>query len=424
MNYKVAKYVEFVKCDKFYLAYGMLSKSCVKLTIEQYSCLSNRPKIDQKISQSLLAELLDKKIVVSEDCNELSCLKKLREKDQPNKIFTTTIIPTADCNFKCPYCFEKNKPLYMANVTADKISSSIISHTIECDLSDYYICWFGGEPLLNMPVISRVNNKIRPHFQKIDTNIRQILVTNGSLLTKDVRQACFENEIQAVQITLDGSKVLHDIRRPKRDGSGTFAEIVENIVCFQTEHPEVYIYIRVNLDKQNKDHIEQMLKELKEGGLKKKTQITYEPVGCYGEKSDSWKKNTLSMKDFAIELKKIRELTYQYGFQSMRIPKYRKAACQAVSDNGLIINADGFVYKCLALIGQDKREIGHINNSSLQELSQISPFPDHEPLENKPCMDCSYLPLCMGGCPLQRQKGLFQCSTWRYTLKDDIEMMD
>ena len=368
-------------------------------------------------------------MLVNADQDELTCLRNKQDEIKQRKVFTTTIIPADDCNFRCLYCFEKNTPIYMKSSIARKVAARVIEQVSENEITNYNICWFGGEPLLNVPIIAQIAKEINPHFQRTKVKLNQILVTNGYLLNGDIQRKCVENGINAIQITLDGPRGLHDARRPKYDSSKTFDKIVNNIVRMQHEDPDVFVYIRVNLDKQNRDHIECMLSELRQMGLKKDTQITYEPVACYGEKSDEWDANTLSMKEYAAILRRIRELTFGYGFKSVRIPKFRSAACQVTSDTGIIIDADGSVYKCLAQVGQNHSAIGNIMEEPIAKLSSKYPFAAYDPLENKPCMECRYLPLCMGGCPLQRTRKngtraeKNYCSSWRYTLKDDIEML-
>ena len=98
-----------------------------------------------------------------------------------------------ECNFNCRYCYrdECRKKIpkeptekflqYLRNLTADDTYSVIAS---------------GGEPLLYIDVIKKV-------FANVPKSIHKKIMTNGSLLTKDIIQYVNDNNIE-VSVSHDG----------------------------------------------------------------------------------------------------------------------------------------------------------------------------------------------------------------------------
>ncbi|MDD3396900.1 MAG: 4Fe-4S cluster-binding domain-containing protein [Acidaminococcaceae bacterium] len=121
-----------------------------------------------------------------------------------------------DCNLRCGYCFADTGDFgghraLMSKETAEKavefaIAGSKQRHNLELDL-------FGGEPLMNIPVVKHVINYVRRREQETGKNIKLTLTTNGTLLNDDIVQFLNDNRVMLV-LSLDGSKSTHDHMRP------------------------------------------------------------------------------------------------------------------------------------------------------------------------------------------------------------------
>lgn len=57
------------------------------------------------------------------------------------------IAPTLDCNFRCPYCFEDLKKIYMTKGTVNAIKN-FVRNKIKNGVTNLNVSWYGGEPLL------------------------------------------------------------------------------------------------------------------------------------------------------------------------------------------------------------------------------------------------------------------------------------
>ena len=106
-----------------------------------------------------------------------------------------TFIMTEKCNFSCSYCF--------SNIDREgRISYEIMEKAILEHVGDLKsIAFFGGEPLLEFPLIQKVTDRLlKPN------GINALLVTNGSLLTDEIIEWLGENSetIHKVIISYDG----------------------------------------------------------------------------------------------------------------------------------------------------------------------------------------------------------------------------
>lgn len=188
----------------------------------------------------LMAErFLNKQTVRNNDNNidhEISSLinKHLLSKDEcdtsimPNFRRLIVLLTTA-CNLRCKYCFERHQKqqqhLTMTRQTARHCIEYLINHSPEKVVELHF---FGGEPLLNFPLIKyfvKLGNKLA---NKCDKSIRYLIVTNGTIIT-DESAKFFSNSDFRVQISIDGHQKAHDANRLFPNGAGSYDKICRNI---------------------------------------------------------------------------------------------------------------------------------------------------------------------------------------------------
>jgi uncharacterized protein len=146
------------------------------------------------------------------------------------------LIVTNSCNLRCPYCFSRSE--YMHGGGA--MSQGIASASIDCLIRhsgqrrDLTVIFFGGEPLLDVPLIQNTVVYARQAAAQVGKRIRFTITTNGVCLTKTVRQFLIDEHF-AVMISLDGDKPLQDASRPFADGGGSFDTVASHTKAFIAE---------------------------------------------------------------------------------------------------------------------------------------------------------------------------------------------
>src|SRR5258706_6861199 len=145
-----------------------------------------------------------------------------------------TLLTTLQCNFACDYCFQGDHGDY--NKHADRMSLETalrVGDWIERELDrvrpeKLVLTFFGGEPLLNLPVMYELADRMWHATQARDIPIFVNIITNGLLLTPEVVDRMLPYGLNGIKITLDGDKDTHNRMRPLRAGQATFDRTVDN----------------------------------------------------------------------------------------------------------------------------------------------------------------------------------------------------
>src|SRR5262245_9276675 len=146
-----------------------------------------------------------------------------------------TVLTTLQCNFACDYCFQGDHADY--NARADKMSldtARAVGRWIEREIDRVHpeklvLTFFGGEPLLNLPVMYELAERMWDATTRRHVPMFVNIITNGLLLTEDVVDRMLRFGLNGIKVTLDGDRDTHNRMRPLRGGQGTFDRIIENI---------------------------------------------------------------------------------------------------------------------------------------------------------------------------------------------------
>src|SRR5262245_35468588 len=121
-----------------------------------------------------------------------------------------TVLTTLQCNFACDYCFQGDHGDY--NKNAEKMSleeSARLASWTEKRLdalttTRMTLTFFGGEPLLNLPVVYDQAERMYAACQKRGVTLALGIITNGLLLTEEVVDRLIPYGLGYVKVTLDG----------------------------------------------------------------------------------------------------------------------------------------------------------------------------------------------------------------------------
>lgn len=161
-----------------------------------------------------------------------------------------TFVVTYNCNFKCPYCFEKeaiqniHKTITFTKEMVDKAYLLIQEIQPDNELRPGVITLFGGEPLLkeNKEIVRYIIEQGRALGFRFDA------VTNGYDLDAYEDLLSSEN-FNHLLITVDGTEERHNSTRIHKKNSSTFDIVIKNIGI--ALNGGVGVTVRVNTDKSN-----------------------------------------------------------------------------------------------------------------------------------------------------------------------------
>lgn len=173
------------------------------------------------------------------------------------KLQKMTLQLTQQCNLRCTYCIysisshsrqRSHSNERMSKETALAAIDFLCEHSVDSDHVN--VGFYGGEPLLEFPLIKEIINYANYRFQ--DKSISFSITTNGTLLTEEVLGFFAENEVK-LMISLDGPEEIHNKNRRFVSGGGSFETIIENIKLLKTLYPEYSkdLQISMVIDQEN-----------------------------------------------------------------------------------------------------------------------------------------------------------------------------
>lgn len=379
--------------DKKYLLYNSLSNSFAEIDKETYDLLSSNSDISILKKDAELYDVLKKmKVVVEDDDVELRKIEyHVKSRRFNHKNMSLTINPTLDCNFACPYCFEKNHP---AEYMSDEIENMIFDFVKKNnEVKNLNVTWFGGEPLLGYKRIKSLTKK----FLELPLNYNAGMITNGYLLSKSIVENLSELKIKNIQITLDGLADRHDKRRCLKNGGKTFDKIVANIDLINKLSPQTHVNIRFNVDKTNEEEFIKVYNFIRD---KHYRNVSINPAFVDDINDKSNNPCVCSSPEKAVFIK---NLITKYGIEyAFLYPHNIRHECMVRNPLAIVIGPCGELYKCWNDVGQTDKIYGYIDGRVTNEKVLLDYLLGGDPFDDSDCRKCKLLPVCNGGCPHAR----------------------
>lgn len=398
---KISKFNIYHECAEYVLIYNTYSSAFVRLTKVKWETLKRAIQFSQYIPEELheMSNKLAKEgIIVSKKTNEL----KLVEYHYYSKIFsgrvlTLSIAPTMKCNFGCFYCFEDGHKNF--GLMSDEIANKLVEFIANQKGKKIAITWFGGEPLLGFKQIIKICRQLND--KKID--YVSSIITNGSLIDENKINCLKELNVQCIQISLDGIAKDHDRRRIFKNGNPSFELIIKNIekLLLQTN---IKVSIHVTVDHSNetayKDVVEYMQNHYSNYVQSKRLTIGHN----YVLDRNNFDVNNICFSPEQILQDEIKAITDKSG--RTRIPSFPKLVnpCMYRKKESYAIDSVGNIYKCIEHLGNPEYKIGNLKDGYISQKEIIETSFSYLPFEDEECCNCAYLPICGGGCPIDRIK--------------------
>jgi len=388
---RLQKYVKPFEYDARGFLYDQINSVLYEVPYSVYFLITHH-KFDelQKKFIDIYSFLTSKVVIVVDNFNDLQYLNsviKQHNQPMPSQV-SLTIAPTLNCNFRCLYCYEEKtarQVLFMSKETADNVIK-FIRHQLQGPNASVSISWYGGEPLLAMNTIYYISQEIK---KVIGNRLYSEVTTNGFLLTEKVAKMLQECNVGHAQITIDGLKETHDKRRPFiGKGISSFDTIVKNIQ--QNAKYFERINLRINVDKQNKDEIPELVDYLRS--------IFPSNVNYYFARTRFESPGTSFSRSYYFTEKEYADFMIKHpSYNVLLNPGY---SCGATNPSSHVIDPNGNLFRCWNEVGQKERSVGDVVNgiTNWDRYTRWMNF-GTDMLSNK-CKQCSIVGLCVGGlCP-------------------------
>jgi uncharacterized protein len=351
-----------------------------------------------------------------------------------NDELRVTLLTTLQCNFACDYCFQGDHGDYnkfaekMSLETAARVAAWVEERMDATASKRFVLMFFGGEPLLNLPVMYYLAERLWGAAQARGVTMVTNIITNGLLLTPEIVDRLQPYGLNAVKITLDGDRDTHNRMRPLRGGQGTFDRIVANI---RRIAGRCQITIGGNFDETSVDSYPALIEYLAAqefapqiarvnfkpvirekrpapapAGSRKFIGLT--PVGSGDGESRSLNGACLTSAGMSAtsgacdschflddKLAVLRDETRKAGFNTS--DGVHMGPCEIHRKHAYTIGPRGDLYACPGFSGDKAQSTGHIDGSA-DALRSAAARRFEQLAAWKECADCAFIPVCAGGC--------------------------
>lgn len=143
------------------------------------------------------------------------------------------LLVATGCNYRCKYCcLEHSIKMHsiQPKLMPIKIAKKAVDFFFKYSVNPQYICFFGGELLINFKVIKQTVEYVKKKY--LNKKIFFRINTNGSLVNREIAKF-FAKHNFVIGVSIDGTKKYHDICRVYPNGRGTFEDTLRGWQLFQ-----------------------------------------------------------------------------------------------------------------------------------------------------------------------------------------------
>ena len=403
--HKQSKYNYIIPQDEQFVYFNGITTRSFSMSAEEHEKL--KPLFSDPISFEINYPAIFKKFTewgffVKQDIDEVDILRyrhKMAVID--SRDYNLIINPTLECNFSCWYCYQERPKGYMSEETKKRVMAHI-KHMIEKKhITRLDLSWFGGEPLLYFDeIVYPISSYAKLLCGKNNIPYRIQVTTNASKIDLAMIKKMKEIKMSYFQITIDGDPKRHNLIRNEK-GNPSFDIIMNNINNLCENIEDVHINLRLNYDDKTlkSDAIEKVFEDIP---LKYRRSIlpnfkrVWQTMENHNVNTDKIVENQRQL--YLNE--RCKDLGYLVTSPSNAFAIGNHYKCYADRSYHTGINYDGKIYSCTARKYSEEYEIG-----SLQENGEITYNIEKQvqklskaPFENEMCVQCRYLPICLGPC--------------------------
>ena len=316
------------------------------------------------------------------------------------------------CNLACRYCYcgTCRDEIPNRGLMSEAVARQAINwlFAVSGKSKEINITFFGGEPLLNKPVlkfaIAYSQRLARLHEKKVFYS----MTTNGTLLDEEVISLIKRYNF-GLMVSLDGTKELHNGQCPTRGGKGSYDLAVAGIkklmarrrrvtVRCTMAHPapnmlklirffDSFGFSRIVLGRVF-NPVYPSLCDLDDGDFRElERQMNEEVVPWMLKELRSGRTPKYHPFSGVVEKRPVEEA-------GMPISPFRCGACRGTTTVG----ADGTLYPCHRFVGMKNWIVGSVSNGP--DIHKCKDFwRKYRSFVKTKCFNCWAYPLCKGSCP-------------------------
>jgi len=162
------------------------------------------------------------------------------DRPTPGAVANIAIFLAQTCNLACTYCYGQSGSYggsgLMSTETGRKAVDWLMANS--GGVKQVHIGFFGGEPLLNLPVLKETVDYAKEQAARHGKEVRFGITTNATLLNEETVAYLKQEKIEPL-VSCDGPAEIHDRQRPFRNGQGSHAAVTAGAGRLRTAFPKV-----------------------------------------------------------------------------------------------------------------------------------------------------------------------------------------
>lgn len=320
------------------------------------------------------------------------------------------------CNLKCRYCYEEaNGSNARKRLMSFDVARAAVDYLVQksAGRKDLQITFFGGEPLLNRPVLEKVVEYCEAISKTTDKRFTFELITNGTLLTRAVTDYLVQHRF-LLMISLDGYREMNAYNRPSVSGHDYFDEILVNAKYAHAAYAKSGlgnpVKVRANLTHSYHDLISTVRFLESQGfttigiGTIENLPWSFGLDACTEADHDEVAAQTQSLIDLAVH--KVQQQLPLSPYEAKLLRQSMEAINRSGAVRGLqcgvgrntnIVDTDGKIYPCHRYGNMSSYVLGDIY-SGLSRESVMSYYARVNTASSGKCQSCWARYLCSGPC--------------------------
>ncbi len=352
--------------------------------------------------------LLPDAFMPRDDAREAVCLTDAVRPPLKNNI-TLYLLVGESCNLACIYCLNGPKTYRKDNHIS--MSAVVARRSVEGRLEELSpggtleVAFFGGEPLLHWPLVKEVIRYCEGELKRAypDKLIRYHLTSNLTLRPADLVEWVTRYDITIV-CGIDGPPEIHDRCRPYPGGAPSHARSA--VTIRRLVQAGVRVTLRATITSANQDRLADVAAHHTRLGA---VSSLFVPVRPINSDQDFFPEEILPDPDkviaAALELGRHgrpgKANLFPFNDFSAEIhPGVRHVvACAAPYGTNYVVRANGDVYPCIYLVGQEPYRLG--NGDGALDRRPLNAMLETLHVDNREdCRECAWRYACGGGCPV------------------------
>lgn len=328
------------------------------------------------------------------------------------------LILTDTCNMACRYCVvdapegpdgqkpPKRPATPTRRMTVEVADAAIgfFARALERQGSPFAkVTLYGGEPLLNRPVLAHVLPRLRKLRWKGQQYPLDILCfTNGLIYDEEITNL-FKRHAVGVGVSMDGLEHHHNRSRTLANGAGTFNRVKESLERYQAAG--LNLGLSCTIGSHNCQDLPEIARYFAKDLQVRSMQLQTPIQTADGDNPLYVKMSEVTQYSWKAHLA-MRELGLEEGLAMRRVSRFitgqfHHRDCFAVGGE-LTVDCDGTIGPCHNATRGGRRYFqGNVLDPSLvpEEQPNFAEWHARMPVNMRDCRDCSLIGLCGGGCP-------------------------